>query len=467
MSHLQRGAQRARITLMCNYARVALEGTRPTGGGDPAHGDLAALQAEIWYPEVDGILFEEAARCFDQGAYRAALVMTWLAIAEGLRYRLGVAAQRDLELTSLLQELARREKEGQAIDNFLLDQARKHELISGHEHRDLAHIRDQRNYFAHPSGASPSRAQVMAALDAAVRIVLSRPAQHRTEWTDALVKRAATDRTFFPRDPNGLRAYAREIDPLLTKEARQHLVRAAVEELDHLATDPARSDLAAKVAILAGAILERHIGLIAALDPAARLAGRKRGVALLCLRPEVFERLDGALSSAALASVLEPPVDASPDWQPDLRALIAVQELHEAHPLSPIWAEQLDKHVAAMPPNELAGLDFPAGPLATRLVEEMRSHNWTRQNQACRALANLGPIWCSRLPEPVQEQLGRNVLQSAEGDAKDASWLLTRIGFAVDEWPRRFLYGIAAECVIHEHGRLRLKAEARDKVEAT
>jgi DNA-binding SARP family transcriptional activator len=83
---------------------------------------------------------------------------------------------------------------------------------------------------------------------------------------------AATDRTFFPRDPDALRAYAREIDPLVTREARQHLLRAAVKKLDELAADPARSDLAAKVAILAGAILEMHTALMGALDPAARLA---------------------------------------------------------------------------------------------------------------------------------------------------------------------------------------------------
>lgn len=433
---------------------------------DPAHGDLVALRAKLWYPDVDGVLFDEAVRCFEQGAYRAALVMTWLAIAEGIRHRFERAAQRDLELTSLLEEIARREQERYAIDTFLLDKAKQHELISDHEYRDLAHIRDQRNRYAHPGGVSPSRTQVLAALDTAVHIVLSRPAQHRTEWTAALVERAATDRTFFPRDPDALRAYAREVDPLLTKEARQHLVVTAVAKLDELAADPARGDLAAKVAILAGAVLEMHAALIGALDPAARLAARERGMALVCLRPEVYPRLDAALAGAALASVLEPPADASPGWQPDLRALITVQELHEAHPLPPIWAEQLDKHISALPLNELAGLDFPAGPLATRLVEEMRSHNWTRQNQACRALANLGPSWSSRLPESVQEQLGRNVLQSAEGDAKDASWLLTRIAFAADEWPRRFLYGIAAECVVHEHGRLRLKLEARDKVEA-
>jgi len=445
---------------------MALEGTGPTGREDPAHGDLVALRAKLFYPDVDGVLFDEAARCFQRGAYRTALVMTWLAIAEGLRHRFEVAARQDRELTSLLEEIEQREKERYAIDSLLLDKAKQYELISDHEHKDLAHIRDQRNRYGHPGGVSPSRTQVLAALDAAVHIVLSRPAQHRTEWAGALVRRAATDRTFFARDPDALRAYARQIDPLLTREARRHLVLVAVEELDDLATDPARGDLAGNVAIMAGAILARHTELVVTLDLAARLALRERGVALVCLRPEVFERLDGPLPGAVLASVLESPTDAGSGWQPDVRILIRVQELHEAHPLPSRWAEQLDKHVAALPLNELAGLDFPAGPLAARLIEEMRSHNWTRENQACRALANLGPVWCSRLAEPVQEQLGRNVLQAAEGDAKDASWLLTRISFAADEWPQRFLYGIAAECVVHEHSRLRLKAEARDKVEA-
>jgi hypothetical protein len=223
---------------------MALEGTGLTDREDPAHGDLVALRAKLCYPDVDGVLFDEAAHCFERGAYRAALVMTWLAIAESLRHRFEVAARQDRELTSLLEEIERREKERYAIDSLLLDKAKQYELISDHEHKDLAHIRDQRNRYGHPGGVSPSRTQVLAALDAAVQIVLSRPAQHRTEWASALVRRAATDRTFFPRDPDALRAYARQIDPLLTREARRHLVLTAVEELDDLASDPARGDLA-------------------------------------------------------------------------------------------------------------------------------------------------------------------------------------------------------------------------------
>ncbi len=29
-----------------------------------AHDELAALRESLWYPEVDGVLFDEAVRCF-------------------------------------------------------------------------------------------------------------------------------------------------------------------------------------------------------------------------------------------------------------------------------------------------------------------------------------------------------------------------------------------------------------------
>src|SRR6266540_1544552 len=82
---------------------MTLEETGVDFETDPAHDDLAALRERLRYPEVDGVLFDEAARCFEQGAYRAALVMTWLTIAEGLRYRFTVAAERDPELMSQLR----------------------------------------------------------------------------------------------------------------------------------------------------------------------------------------------------------------------------------------------------------------------------------------------------------------------------------------------------------------------------
>lgn len=428
---------------------------------------LTELRARLYYPEDDGVLFDEAVVCFRNGAYRAALVMIWVAIAQGLRHRFERAAQRDTDLTELVKEFDKQEKDRRAIDNLLLDNAKKHELIGEHEHGDLLHVKDQRNRFAHPREGSPSRMQVLAAFDSAVVIVLSRPAQHRKGWAIHLVRKAAIDRTFFARDLEGLRDYVSKTDPLLAEEARLRLVTTAVEELDGLVADPTRSDLATKVTIMAGTVLTAHPELLGPLNLSLRLSRRQLGAALLCLRPEVFVWLDDALSKAALACVLERPVEAGAAWQPEICGLLAIQQLDEAKSLPPVWAEQLQQHLAALPLDELAQLGFSADVLADRIVDELGTRNWYRQNPACRALANLGPAWCSGLPEPVQERLGRNVLQAAEGEALDASWLLSRIvAFAVDDWPMRFVYGIAAECVVNDFGKLRLKAEAIDKVDA-
>ncbi len=66
---------------------MTLEETGVDFETDPAHDDLAALRERLRYPEVDGVLFDEAAQCFEQAAYRAALVMTSPMTPTALRVR--------------------------------------------------------------------------------------------------------------------------------------------------------------------------------------------------------------------------------------------------------------------------------------------------------------------------------------------------------------------------------------------
>jgi hypothetical protein len=102
----QRQRNKAYISSSMQLCSDGTRSDRPDGIRGTCSRRPGRLGAKLWYPDVDGVLFDEAVRCFEQTAYRAALVMTWLAIAEGLRHRFEVAAQRDLELTSLLEEVA-------------------------------------------------------------------------------------------------------------------------------------------------------------------------------------------------------------------------------------------------------------------------------------------------------------------------------------------------------------------------
>src|SRR6266511_27243 len=79
---------------------MTLEETGVDFETDLVYDDLAALRESLRYLDVNSILFDKTAQYFEQNTYHAALVMPWLTIAEGLRYRFTVAAERDPELMS-------------------------------------------------------------------------------------------------------------------------------------------------------------------------------------------------------------------------------------------------------------------------------------------------------------------------------------------------------------------------------
>jgi hypothetical protein len=49
---------------------MGLDAINPTAREDPAHGEVSALREKLWYPDVDGVLFDEAARCFGRSRRR-------------------------------------------------------------------------------------------------------------------------------------------------------------------------------------------------------------------------------------------------------------------------------------------------------------------------------------------------------------------------------------------------------------
>ena len=82
---------------------------------------------------------------------------------------------RDGQMARWVSETDRAEAEGATIDQRLLDRAKSSGLVSEPEFRKLSYLKDMRNSFAHPTGAAPTAAEVSAALQVAVDVVLSRP----------------------------------------------------------------------------------------------------------------------------------------------------------------------------------------------------------------------------------------------------------------------------------------------------
>lgn len=121
---------------------------------------------------------------------------------------------------------------------------------------------------------------------------------------------------------------------------------------------------------------------------------------------------------------------------------------------------QYDQFVAIikqMSVSEVASSGIPPVYYADRIIEELKSHNWYRQNPAMNILRNIGKSGIASLPEATQRSLGNNVLQAADGESTAASTFLDDLSLCGDLWPEAFVEGPLSECVINGKNELRFK----------
>jgi hypothetical protein len=112
---------------------------------------------------------------------------------------------------------------------------------------------------------------------------------------------------------------------------------------------------------------------------------------------------------------------------------------------------------AEAPYPALRDAGVPLERYVERLLGGLRSHTWNPQNLAAGALSNAGPREVSRLHPDVQEQLGRNVLQAADGSAWTAQSLIERLRRAPGSWPEAFVRGLLLETLVDDVGKFRPK----------
>lgn len=148
--------------------------------------DLEELRSHI-YAHDSKPYFDEGVRAYQAGAYRAAIVETWVAVSLDLISKIRHLAERGDKTAksyiARLDEAIKDENKGnlQKAENELLDKAKKLELITGREHTELNRLYLDRNVCAHPAFTAPNDVfqptaeQVRYHLSSAVDNALSLP----------------------------------------------------------------------------------------------------------------------------------------------------------------------------------------------------------------------------------------------------------------------------------------------------
>ncbi|MEZ2680098.1 hypothetical protein [Providencia rettgeri] len=201
------------------------------------HNDLDTLISKCRNEKSKKYILE-AISCCNEGAYRAAIISTWVSILFDFIYKFHeLALSGDKQAEKLDNEhssiLAARDydriKKSQDFERNILTEAQNLELFTDLEKEDLIRIQTDRNRCAHPTMINldeifePSREQAYAHIVNAINIVLSQlPAQGKIAHERVMKD---IDSQYFPKDIEAAREILKN-GPI--NKGRKSLVRGII-----------------------------------------------------------------------------------------------------------------------------------------------------------------------------------------------------------------------------------------------
>ena len=139
----------------------------------------------------------EAMSCYMAGAYRGAVVLSYIALFNDLLAKLGELANVNATAKTIFLEATKKKADQDVYESYLIDQLASKNLISGLDSSFLATLRALRNVSAHPSGHKPSPEEARFIFFENVDRFLSKPILSTTHLVDDLVTRLKNT-NFFP-----------------------------------------------------------------------------------------------------------------------------------------------------------------------------------------------------------------------------------------------------------------------------
>lgn len=158
--------------------------------------DLEELLAQIPGNEIRDYM-REAMSCYMAGAYRGALVLSYIALFDDLLSKLGELGNVNASAKTIHSEAIKKKGNQDVYESYLIDQLTSKNLITGLDGSFLATLRTLRNKSAHPSGHKPSAEEARFIFYETISRFLAKPLFSTTHLVDQLIDRLKNT-NFFP-----------------------------------------------------------------------------------------------------------------------------------------------------------------------------------------------------------------------------------------------------------------------------
>ena len=401
----------------------------------------------------DRPLLDEAITAAASGARRGAYILTWLACAESLKRRFRTAQARDGNARKIASTIIDKEEKQNAVDRYVLDQALAYGFIAQAGHVQLSHIYTMRNVYGHPYEEAPSPEQLVSAVATVVDLVLSQPLKMRHGYLDQLIEGLTTDQHYIDDYIDRVQEVADELVPRVDDQLFEWFLQKYWKKIEPVVDDPTM-DLFSRRCIwfcsrfLASTPGGHPVWVKTDWFELCRTFPRISSKALS--HKIVFPRIPEHASDYLVSCLIE-----RSKTEPSVLRTLA--EMHIGGILTTRQDERFQGRIETLTAGELVSSDLPLTISFERIISLFKTYTWPKQERAARNVVDNGPEGVSALTFEQQEELGRNILQSAQGHENLSNALITNIATGQETWPTAFIRGLVEECFINEDGKIRIK----------
>lgn len=403
------------------------------------------------YDNSEKILFDEIIKCIDVKAYRAANIIISIAITESLYNKLKILSEGDKNIRRDLENYQNDKK-----DFLLIQYAKNYNLINEKEYKQLDTIRDARNHYAHPNFESPTEKEVISYLYFAVEYVLKRPPYYSFIYAKSFIKEHLFMDPFYYEGKNDIQIkdYAKTFFRRLVQKNLIAVCNLLFESLENLYNDYDKNKI--------GCINNCKIYLTELISMDERFLAENFVNDYLdqyrhtsC---HIFTYNDywKVLDSRSKSRIFNYATDFEKSIFSESEFIKIFHPLYKSDLLEKEFSSKFCNILNEISLESILDYELSSKIYFKKIIDYFKTHNFDNQNTAMKALHILD---LNQFEDFELEEIGRNILQSAEGNAWDCINLIDNF---YDKTNIKFhniniVQGILNEVFVNENNYFRYK----------
>lgn len=397
--------------------------------------------------DEDLTLLNEIIICIENEAYRSASIIIWISVLESLLRKLKILALNDNEIKNLIRNFENNQNEHDLLLNCM-----EHGIINQIEYAQLDTIRQARNNYAHPNYDSPEKEDVLIYLHYAVEYVLSKPNVFSKNSAKRELYKLLNDSNFLGNaNTEQVKEFAITFTKKVANDYHDEIIKTLFKMIEKKfkENDPNNHTCIKHGLIYAKVLLTNNLEYLNS-EKANYLIDEYRITSChLFTNPIIWEHLD----SRSQERIYGYSTSRDSSQISNIGFINIFYKLYKADKLSDDLKMKYEGTISNSNLEKLRFTKVPANLYYDKLIEELRSNNYYRQNPAAIIVRDKD---LSVFNDNQLEQLGRNILQSAEGGANDSESTIRKFERNGNP-PKAFLKGLLFETLINDDNELRIK----------